>query len=87
MVWSLRLKASLSLWVGDVRARALHSGLLFDPASVLGDAGVDARLVFPSAAVSPTHHPGQEHATSLGGAGEGPAGIPLGGTHTDKRRV
>ena len=73
--------------MGDVRARALHSGLLFDPASVLGDAGVDARLVSPGAAVSPTHHPGQEHAPSVAGAGEGPAGIPLGGTHTDTRLV
>lgn len=45
----------------------LHLGHLFDPSAELCDSGVDAGLVPAGAAISPAHHPSQEHAAAFRG--------------------
>lgn len=55
----------------------LHPTLLLDPAAVSGGARVDARLVSTAAAMTPTHHAGQEDPPTGAGDGQRPTRVPL----------
>jgi len=91
--WKVRLvKQESVLWfvispcaflydlVGPVRS-SLHSRLFFDPPTEFGDPWVDARFVPARAAIAPTDHSCQKHATA-GRTGQRAARIPLTETKT-----